>query len=135
MMSKLADKWPLFMLRPLFIITERPFIAYGLTVMIAATIIILSLSPLEALPPAPGSDKLQHFIAYGALAMPLSFIYARHLRWYLISFILLGGLIELVQPFVNRYGEWADFGANMAGVMLGYMVGRIVFKGMQRLAM
>ena len=135
MMSKLADKWPLFMLRPLFIITERPFIAYGLTVMIAATIIILSLSPLEALPPAPGSDKLHHFIAYGALAMPLSFIYARHLRWYLISFILLGGLIELVQPFVNRYGEWADFGANMAGVMLGYMVGRIVFKGMQRLAM
>ena len=52
----------------------RPKIAYVLTAIIAVAIMILSLTPLEQLPDAPGSDKWHHFIAYGALALPLSFL-------------------------------------------------------------
>ena len=113
-------------LRPLFILKENPSIAYGLTLIVAFVICWLSLSPLAALPPAPGSDKLHHLIAYGGLAFPLSFISAPYLARYLIGFLVLGGLIEVVQPFVNRYGEIADFGANCAGVCLGYVGARAV---------
>ena len=108
--------------KPLGFLEKWPSLAYGLTIIIAVAIIGLSLSPLETLPPAPGGDKLHHFVAYGALAFPLAFIKARHLTIYLICFIALGGAIEWIQPYVNRYGEWADFGANFAGVIMGWMM-------------
>ncbi len=102
---------------------HRPLIAYVLTAMIAMAIIILSLSPLEQLPDAPGSDKWHHFIAYGALALPLSAVRMKRLWLALLLAITLGGVIELVQPYANRYGEWGDFAANGLGVMLGAMFG------------
>ena len=40
-----------------------------------------------------------------------------------LVYIALGGLIETFQPYVNRYGEWLDFIANVLGVMLGSLVG------------
>ena len=120
-------------LRPFYSFQKRPEIAYFLSFFIALAIIGLSLSPLEALPPAPGGDKLHHLIAYGALAFPLSFVKPPYLSRYLISFILLGGVIELVQPYVNRYGEWADFGANLAGVILGYLSAWLLDRLMHRL--
>ena len=108
--------------KPLRLLEKWPSLAYGLTIIIAVAIIGLSLSPIETLLPAPGGDKLHHFVAYGALAFPLAFIKARHLTIYLICFIALGGAIEWIQPYVNRYGEWADFGANFAGVIMGWMM-------------
>lgn len=119
-------------LRPLFAFQKRPDIAYGLTLFIALAIIWLSLSPLDALPPAPGGDKLHHLIAYGALAFPLCFVKVPYQGRFLASFILLGGFIELVQPYVNRYGEWADFAANLAGVIIGYLIARLLDKVMMR---
>ena len=35
----------------------------------------------------------------------------------------LGAGIELIQPFVNRYGEWEDMAANTCGVLLGTLGG------------
>ena len=121
-------------LRPLYRFQKRPELAYILTLFIALAIIWLSLSPLDALPPAPGGDKLHHFIAYGALSFPVCFVKSPHQRLFLIGFILLGGFIELVQPYVNRYGEWADFGANLAGVIIGYVLARLLNRVMIRLA-
>ncbi|MBT3310135.1 MAG: VanZ family protein, partial [Gammaproteobacteria bacterium] len=42
--------------------------------------------------------------------------------------VLYGEMIELIQPFVNRYGEWMDFFANTAGVATGVLLGRLVRK-------
>ena len=39
---------------------------------------------------------------------------------------LWDGAIELIQPFVNRYAEWLDLLANLAGVMVGLMAGSLI---------
>ena len=102
--------------------------AVGITAGLALAIGYLSLSPLETLPPAPGSDKLHHFIAYAALCFPLLFKDAKLARYVLPLGIFYGGLIEVIQPFVNRYGEWFDFAANAAGCLIGYALARLAQK-------
>ena len=37
----------------------------------------------------------------------------------MVFFIGYSGLVELIQPYVNRYGEWLDMLANTAGVAFG----------------
>lgn len=91
-----------------------------LTLLGLAVIAYLSLSPLDRLPDAPGGDKLHHLVAYALLALPACLAQPRALPALLALFLFWGGAIELIQPFVNRYGEWADFLANAAGVGLGF---------------
>ena len=93
-----------------------------ISVTILALISILSLTPVAHLPEAPGSDKAHHFIAYGALFFPVALTKPKH--WLLIgvAFMLLGGAIELIQPYVNRYGEWLDLLANSTGLFCGYLL-------------
>ena len=90
-----------------------------MTLVIALAIGYLSLSPLEDLPKAPGGDKLHHFIAYACLTFPMMFADAPRWPRILIPAIIYGGAIELIQPYVNRYGEWLDFAANGAGCLIG----------------
>lgn len=108
-------------------VKHHPWIAYGLSAMIAIAIITLSLTPLAKLPEAPGGDKLHHFIAYAALAFPTAVIKARHLIGVTFCYLALGAGIELIQPYVNRYGEWGDMAANTCGVLLGTLGGLAVF--------
>ncbi len=93
--------------------------AAALTVLLALAIGYLSLSPLDDLPPAPGGDKLHHFVAYACLTFPMMFAHARYWLRIILPAIAYGGAIELIQPYVNRYGEWLDFAANSAGCLIG----------------
>ena len=95
-------------MRRLFQIIETYWLvlSLGLLLLIAT----LSLWPLDILPlSVPGSDKLHHFIAYSALVFPAALRQPRR-------------LIELVQPYVNRYGEWLDMLANITGVVCGVLL-------------
>ena len=89
------------------------------TGLILLAITVLSLLPLPELPSAPGSDKLHHLLAYAALAIPPTIRRPRGWQLYLIGFALFSGLIEIIQPYVNRYGEWQDLFANVAGLLIG----------------
>jgi len=93
-----------------------------LTITVLTPITVFSLYPLEHLPAAPGSDKLHHFIAYAALVFPVAC--SRPKRWLVIvaGFLAYSGLIELIQPYVNRYGEWLDLGANAIGLLVGILL-------------
>ena len=93
-----------------------------LSAILLVCITALALLPLITLPEAPGSDKTHHFVAYAALAFPTALRKPR--RWPLIifGFALYGGLIEMIQPHVNRYGEWVDFLANACGLLLGVVL-------------
>ena len=49
-------------------------------------------------------------------------------HWKLIGlfFITYSGAIELIQPYINRYGEWLDMAANSFGVMCGLLLAELV---------
>lgn len=92
------------------------------TLITLAAITTLSLWPLDELPSIPGTDKTHHIIAYAFLMLPTAL--RKPNKWLLFGlfFIVYSGGIELLQPYVNRYGEWWDMGANTAGVVLGVII-------------
>ncbi|WP_460753649.1 VanZ family protein [Marinomonas epiphytica] len=81
-----------------------------------------TLSPMEALPAAPGSDKLHHIIGFGGWALMCAFGPSRSFYFFACCIFLWGGAIELIQPNVNRYGEWLDFWADGLGVLLALLL-------------
>ena len=89
---------------------------------LAVVIAYLTLTPLQV-DLDLGSDKLYHFIAFAMLVLPCALLYARTLIWVLPAAILFGGAIELIQPYVGRGGELADFGADALGVVIGAALG------------
>lgn len=89
----------------------------GLSALILLSITLLSLWPLGTLPIMPGTDKTHHFIAYGALMLPTALAKPKHWPLIALFFISWSAAIELIQPYVNRYGEWLDLLANASGVV------------------
>ncbi len=92
---------------------------FNLSALLLLLITALSLYPLDNLPETPGSDKTHHFIAYATLAFPTALRKPKRWRTIILCFALYGGLIELIQPHANRYGEWMDFLANGCGLFIG----------------
>jgi VanZ family protein len=105
-----------------------------ITMLLMAAIATLSLWPVASLPQVPGSDKTHHFIAYGSLMFAVALRKPKH--WLLIALGLaaFSGVIELIQPYVNRYGEWLDLAANIAGLACGVALAKIVDYFSQRYA-
>jgi len=97
-----------------------------LTVLLAGLIAVLSLWPLYSLPSMPGTDKTHHLIAYACLTLPVSIGRPRHWLKIVALIILFGGVIELLQPYVNRYGEWLDLLANITGVLIGLVLSTLI---------
>lgn len=88
-------------------------------------IALVSLWPQEGLPSLPGNDKSHHLIAYAVLMFPLALRKPDH--WISIGFLFVayGGLIELIQPYVNRSGEWLDLVADSAGLLCGLILAQL----------
>lgn len=97
-----------------------------LTAVIFITVSVLTLLPLDRLPPFPGTDKTHHVIAYMILMFPAALRKPRYWQLLGLFFVLYSGLIELIQPYVNRYAEWLDLAANGAGVLLGVLLAELM---------
>jgi len=97
-----------------------------LTLITLTAITALSLWPLETLPAVPGSDKTHHLIAYAVLMFPAALRKPTHWKLVGLFFIAYSGMIELIQPYVNRYGEWLDMAANTAGVLCGLLIVELI---------
>ena len=93
---------------------------FHITLILLISIATLSLWPAEYLPNVPGTDKTHHFIAYALLMFPTTLKQHKHIFMIALSFILFSGAIELIQPYVNRYGEWLDMAANAIGLTCGW---------------
>ena len=92
----------------------------------------LLLSPKLPAPPIQLSSKglVAHFVAFTILAT-ISTLAGKarksHLttKWYCLwacAFITYGGLIELIQPMVNRGADWQDLVADTTGALVGILV-------------
>lgn len=96
-----------------------------LTLFTLTAITALSLWPLDSLPAFPGSDKTHHFIAYALLIFPTALRKPPYWKLIALLFIAYSGVIELIQPYVNRYGEWLDLAANTGGILCGLLIARL----------
>ena len=102
---------------------RRQWLTGGFGLVLVVT--ILSLVPGEQLPRTGTTDKLNHVLAYVAMALWFGGIFARrvHVR---IALVLLayGALIELLQLWMawGREAELLDLGADAAGIAAGLML-------------
>lgn len=97
-----------------------------LTLMLLTSIATLSLWPVAQLPSVPGTDKTHHFIAYAALIFPAALRQPKYFYTIALGFIGFSGAIEMIQPYVNRYGEWLDMAANAIGLSCGWLIARML---------
>lgn len=108
----------------LLAIIRKYWIVITLSTLTAIT--LLSLYPVESLPSVPGSDKTHHFIAYGALMFPTALRKPKYWQFICLFFICWSGVIELLQPYVNRYGEWLDMAANTTGIVGSLLIAQLI---------
>lgn len=124
--SVTADKHlkPLIIVHILINFISRFYLA--LTLLILTMISLLSLWPVAELPTVPGTDKTHHVIAYAILMLPTAI--RRHKHCWLIAmfFACFSGAIELIQPYINRSGEWFDLAANTGGLLCGMLLARFI---------
>ncbi|PCI54545.1 MAG: hypothetical protein COB45_08290 [Gammaproteobacteria bacterium] len=99
---------------------------FTITLLLLTAIASLSLWPAAQLPDVPGTDKMHHFIAYAALMFPTALRQPKHWLIITLAFVAFSGAIELIQPYVNRYGEWLDMAANAFGLICGFVVAKIM---------
>ena len=102
----------------------RAIIALGATAIVGVIIAVYTLLPVEPLSDSfGGSDKVFHCIAFAAFTFPCAFLYRRAIRWIAPTALMFGILIELIQPYVGRNGELADFYADALGATLRVALG------------
>jgi len=46
--------------------------------------------------------------------------------------LCLGASIEIIQPYVNRFGDFNDFKADCIGILLGYFSGKLAYRNNKR---
>ena len=97
----------------------------ALTLLALAGITVGSLMPLAEIPLLPGGDKTHHLAGYAVLAFCTALRRPKYWLYLVLGFALWSGAIELIQPYVNRYGEWQDLVANCVGLLLGICLAQL----------
>jgi len=104
----------------------RPlWLTIGFILVVLVLYFSLTSSPVEIDLDINYQDKFFHVLAYFTLMFWFSQIYHEKI-WrsiYAVSFVLMGVGLEYLQSFdPERYYEFADMLANMAGVILGLLL-------------
>ena len=95
---------------------------YVIGVGLVVIVVVASLVPAADLPKLGLTDKLEHMIAYGGLALWFGGLLAPRRYWYLgLALLALGGGIEIAQGLMGlgREADWRDFYADGLGAALG----------------
>lgn len=104
----------------------RSRVALVTTLFLAAAVGIATLTPIPQSVEVGGSDKLHHVIGFGALMLPVAALRPRWIPVTAIALAFYGAAIEIVQPYVGRHCEFADWTADVAGIILGAVTGFIL---------
>lgn len=103
---------------------RRPWLWTGLWSALVAVVVVASLVPVHDLPQVPpGTDKLEHFLAYFALAAGAVQLFAKRLALLsvCVALALLGIGLEQTQAAMalGRQMDHRDALANTIGVLAG----------------
>ncbi|MBJ7549638.1 hypothetical protein JHD44_03000 [Marinomonas ostreistagni] len=86
---------------------------------LGALIVLLgTLMPASSLGSPPGSDKLHHILGFSFWAGLCAWGPSKRFYAFACLIVICGGMIELIQPYVNRIADWKDFIANTVGVSI-----------------
>jgi VanZ family protein len=93
-----------------------------LLALLTCVVAYLALTPGPPIDVQTGWDKMNHMLAFSALAVCACFSGLRP-RWRLllamVALLAFGGAIEVIQPEVGRNAEWADLLADAVGIIAG----------------
>ena len=110
------------------------------TAVLAAGIVVVSMLPMPQpqMEQVPLADKFAHGLAYLALgfmlfASQLPGPRARLVLVAVIGSLVLGGLIELIQPLAGRHRELGDLVADLVGSAAGAFLALALTGPLQRL--
>lgn len=102
-----------------------------------AVVLVIALLPNAEAPTIFASDKLNHILAFAALSS------AAALAWPKVNLVIpicllavYGGLIEIVQwrMALGRQGDWMDFAADLAAILVGTLIGRALGSIIRRMS-
>lgn len=103
--------------------------------LLALLIVAVGYLALVPAPPASldsGWDKLNHMLAFTALAFSGCLSYpssGRRRALILFGLLIFGGLIEVLQLFVpGRSAEWGDLLADVIGIACGALIAACVLR-------
>lgn len=103
---------------------RRRAAAIWLTIGLSTTIAVLTLIPLDVSERGVlGNDKIHHMLAFTVLTLPCAALYPKALPRTMLAAALYGGAIEIIQPYVGRSREAADFMADLMGIGIGATLG------------
>ena len=109
-------------------------VALLITLLLVLIIGSLALTPTSRLfLHPPENDFINHFLAFCSLSFFISTVRPRDAFWLAPMCLLYGATIEILQPFVNRYGEWSDFFADCIGTVAGVALGAGFFSMRKKL--
>lgn len=102
--------------------------------LLCAVVALAALTPADNAPSMTPSDKMDHLLAFAALAGAGALSLPDRLRSLVIvglAMLAFGALIEWAQLFVpGRFADIADVGADGAGVLLGMGVVTLLRRGL-----
>lgn len=103
-------------------------LGFLLSAVMAVIATVLMLLPPQATKAVSVSvnDKTMHFVAFFMIVLPAIAVRPSVWVWVLPIAIVLGGMIEIVQPFFGRGRELGDFIADVLGATLAVPVGRLL---------
>ena len=94
-------------------------IALFTTLCIPVVIAVTTLTPGAGKLAPQGADKLLHTADFALLVMPMLMVRLKTGLVIAPLARLFGAAIELIQPYVNRFGDFSDFWADFVGVLIG----------------
>ncbi|MEC7986820.1 MAG: VanZ family protein [Myxococcota bacterium] len=87
--------------------------------------LLISVTGISFYPPSEvsslGNDKYNHILAYATISFPISLVRPQRWTFLLVLCILWSGVIEFIQPYIQRSGEWLDILANVIGIWCGFL--------------
>lgn len=100
---------------------RRIWLSIGWLLLIFVIWITLTPQPPQVLASIPHLDKTGHFLAYVALTawFAAALPGRRWLTILTVAFIVLGGVLEILQGYTGRDPSWFDWLIDTGGALLG----------------